>query len=284
MSWLDDEDLDPDSDAGRERMMGALHAEQDDAPGIMAAAPTAAPPAPEKSVLLRIGGLVVFLPRGDDAGDAEAEALRDVSASGGSCVLVRLPQLLGWGAGDHATTRLMCHWLQTRPVMQALELGGRLCDFGCGSGVLSLAATALVPSATACGVDIEPNSVRCSRVNAHANGLESRCTFHLPPASFLEHDLDFFARFGHHRDHAAELLPEGAGGFHVVVANILPGPLARLAPTLLHLLAPGGLLALAGCQSHQVQELVDRYEHYICICIYIATYLSIPLSICIVCR
>ena len=181
MSWLD-ADLDPDSDAGRERMMRALLVE--DAPGICMAASTATPPKTEKSVLLRIGGLLVFAPRGDDVGVVEEEAQRDMTASGGGHVLVRLPRLLGgWGGGDHATTRLMCFWLQTAPVMQALARGGRgrLCDFGCGSGVLALAATALVPGATACGVDIEPSSVACSRANALASGLSSRCTFHLPP-------------------------------------------------------------------------------------------------------
>jgi ribosomal protein L11 methyltransferase len=81
----------------------------------------------------------------------------------------------------------------------------------------------------------------------------------LPPASFLAKDVDFGARFGDYRTYD-DVMEEPTEQFDIVVANILPGPLTQLAPTLLALLKPGGRLAIAGCQEHQVTQLQDVYR------------------------
>jgi ribosomal protein L11 methylase PrmA len=254
MSWLDDA-CDADSEHGLERIMLALHPPLSmEWGGGVVGGPVVAAAEVHRIWIERL--LLLLRDASDDAARAEV-------AEG--AVLLRLPQMGGWGMGSHATTQLMCRWLQSPGVAHALCAGaGRLCDFGCGSGVLALAATALLPGVRACGVDIEPPALVAARANAVANGVATRCTFHLPPSSFLEHDLDFFARFGDPRSerYAADCLAPDAGPFDVVVANILPGPLARLAPTLCRMLRPGGLLALAGCQAHQVAPLIARYAEF----------------------
>ncbi len=137
-----------------------------------------------------------------------------------------------------------------------------LCDFGHGSGVLALAAAALggASGARARGADIEPSAVHAARENAAASGLEERCSFVLPPASFLRADLDFASRFGDYRAYPpADIMEEPAAQYDIVVANILPGPLRTLAPTLAALLRAGGRLAVTGCQEFQVEPLLDVY-------------------------
>lgn len=243
MLWLD-ADLDADSGDDCARMMRILEVED-------AALPTGRiqmslpPPAPAP---LQVGDVLVLA----------HEQVATAEQATGAKHTIRLPTITGaWGSGQHATTRLMLRWLQTAEVLEVLPRS-ELCDFGHGSGILALAAAAL--GCTSCiGVDIEPTAVVGARENALASELSARCRFVLPPASFLEKDVDFGARFGDYRTYD-DLMDEPAGHFDIVLANILPGPLTQLAPTLLALLKPGGRLAIAGCQEYQVKQLQDVYR------------------------
>ena len=178
------------------------------------------------------------------------------AAVSGEDFCISLPRTMGaWGSGQHPTTQLSCR--------QLLELkenvrGNEILDFGCGSGILTI-LTALIGCTRAVGVDIEPTAVESSRCNAAFNGVAARCSFHLPPAEFLRGDIDFFCRYGDWSAHTDQLLPADAGPFGIVVANILPGPLLRLAPLLCRLCRPGGLVCLAGMRPFQAEALRAAY-------------------------
>ena len=255
--WLDEPDFDPDSEAGLTTMMQTLETEDAPttfSPPMLTAAPAVSADSAQKA--LRLGDILVL----------PGKAIPSEEQTNGARLIIRLPCVVGaWGSGSHATTRLMLRLLQTPPLLERLRAGScNVCDFGHGSGVLALAAVALGEGCgtRATGVDIEPSSVAGARENASASGgeLASRCQFVLPPASFLTKDLDFSARFGDWRSYpAADILPEPAHQFDIVVANILPGPLTALAPTLAALLKPGGVLAITGCQSFQVAHLMTVY-------------------------
>ena len=143
-------------------------------------------------------------------------------------VIVHLDPGLAFGTGTHPTTALCLEWLD------ANDLAGKtLIDFGCGSGVLAVAALKL-GAARVVGVDNDPQAIEASRVNAERNGVADRMELYLP---------DDFPR-----------VPED-----LLVANILAGPLADLAPLFASCVKPGGLLALSGILQGQETELLARY-------------------------
>ena len=135
---------------------------------------------------------------------------------------------LAFGTGSHPTTRLCLEWLDAH----AME-GVRVIDYGCGSGILAIAA-ALLGAGPVTGVDIDPQALEATRANAHANGV-------------LVEVLD-----------ARELSAEPAA---LVLANILASPLKVLAPLLTERVAPGGWLVLAGLLESQVAEVAACYPH-----------------------
>eukprot|EP00389_Voromonas_pontica_P003536 GDKH01005214.1.p1 GENE.GDKH01005214.1~~GDKH01005214.1.p1 ORF type:complete len:126 (+),score=15.25 GDKH01005214.1:1-378(+) len=92
--------------------------------------------------------------------------------------------------------------------------------------------------------------------------MGAACRFFLPPASALENDLDYFCRFGDWRAATLPLLPTRIPPVDVVVANILPGPLERLAPLLCGLLTPGGRIFLAGLQRFRALDLISTYAQH----------------------
>ena len=143
-------------------------------------------------------------------------------------VVVRLDPGLAFGTGTHPTTALCLEWLD------GLDLPGRtLVDYGCGSGVLAVAALKLgVVQAT--GVDNDPQALSASRDNADRNGVGERLALYLPDAA---------------PDQAAD----------VFVANILAGPLAELAPRFAMLARPRAPFALSGILDGQQDELLQRY-------------------------
>jgi ribosomal protein L11 methyltransferase len=144
-------------------------------------------------------------------------------------VRVELEPGLAFGTGTHPTTALCLAWLASEPLA-----GRRLLDYGCGSGILALAA--LVLGATdVVGVDIDPQAVTATVANAGRNGVADRLTAGTP-----------------------DILPPGER-FPVIVANILSGPLARLAPTLRQHAAPGARLALSGILEDQADEVIQAY-------------------------
>jgi len=138
---------------------------------------------------------------------------------------------MAFGTGSHPTTRLCLEWLERR-----VRTGTSLLDYGCGSGILAIAA-ALLGAREVVGVDIDEMAVNAARSNAARNGAS--CT--------------------HFRDATQEL----TGQFDLVVANILANPLKVLAPAICGYVRHGGELALAGVLSAQAADVIAAYAPYI---------------------
>ncbi len=142
--------------------------------------------------------------------------------------VIRLDPGVAFGTGTHPTTRMCLRWLARRAEAPG-ELG-RVLDYGCGSGILAVAA-ALHGATAIDAVDIDPDAVASTRLNARANQVELR----------------------------AGLPDIATGAYQTVLANILAVPLQVLAPLLWSRVAPGGVLVLAGILSRQVNELQAAY-------------------------
>ncbi|HUL64177.1 MAG TPA: 50S ribosomal protein L11 methyltransferase [Burkholderiaceae bacterium] len=141
-------------------------------------------------------------------------------------VVVRLDPGVAFGTGTHPTTRLMLEWLDAHP-----PSGLRVLDYGCGSGILAIAAAKL-GAAHVVGTDIDEQALAAARANAAAN---------LAPGDYT----------------APDLLPPGA--FDLVLANILTNPLKLLAPLLLERVAQRGWLVLSGVLERQAEEVRAAY-------------------------
>lgn len=140
---------------------------------------------------------------------------------------------LAFGTGTHPTTALCLAQLD-----HLCPTAATVVDYGCGSGILALAALRL-GAARALAVDNDPQALVASRENARRNSIEpQRLELALPGQDACE---PF----------------RGAAG--LVVANILAGPLAELADTLVDFLQPGGILLLSGLLESQADALIDRY-------------------------
>ena len=147
-------------------------------------------------------------------------------------VVVRLDPGLAFGTGTHATTAMCLEWLDS------LDLAGKtLLDYGCGSGVLAIAALKL-GCKHAHAMDIDPQAVLATRLNAAENGVQG----HLDVAGAAD-DIE--------------------GDFDVVVANILAGPLAELAADIAGHVRPGGRLGLSGILSEQAEEVREAYAPWV---------------------
>ncbi|MBX9401704.1 50S ribosomal protein L11 methyltransferase [Lysobacter sp. BMK333-48F3] len=157
------------------------------------------------------------LPEGADAADA---------------AVVRLDPGLAFGSGTHPTTSLCLQWLDRLADDGALG-GRRVLDFGCGSGILALAALKL-GAAHAVGVDNDPQAILATGDNAERNQVGERIEVYLP------------------QDEPAQRYP-------VVVANILASALVALADTLAARVEPGGRIALSGILAGQEDEVLARY-------------------------
>jgi ribosomal protein L11 methyltransferase len=134
---------------------------------------------------------------------------------------------LAFGTGAHATTRLCLRWLE-----HAVRGGESVLDYGCGSGILAIAAMKL-GAARADGVDIDEQALLAARSNAIHNRVQ----------------VSFHSAAGAIRQPA-----------QIVVANILAHPLIVLAPLLAQLTAHGGRLALAGLLADQADEVRAAYR------------------------
>ncbi|WP_417567321.1 50S ribosomal protein L11 methyltransferase [Marinobacter sp.] len=137
---------------------------------------------------------------------------------------------LAFGTGTHPTTALCLEWLDRQDVQ-----GKQVIDYGCGSGILGLAAL-LLGADHVIGVDTDPQALEASRENARRNGVD-------------ESKLDLF-------------LPEDEPNVQadVMLANILAQPLIGLAPHLAARTRQGGDLVLSGILSHQARDVMAAYE------------------------
>ncbi|HZF98486.1 MAG TPA: 50S ribosomal protein L11 methyltransferase [Pseudoxanthomonas sp.] len=156
-------------------------------------------------------------------------------AQGGDAVVVRLDPGLAFGSGTHPTTALCLRWLDQLADEGRLE-GASVLDFGCGSGILALAALKL-GAARAVGVDNDPQALTATADNAQRNATAERLQVHLPN-------------------------DEPAATYPVVVANILASALEALAPMLAARLAPGGRIALSGILHGQEDGLLAQYAQW----------------------
>jgi ribosomal protein L11 methyltransferase len=143
--------------------------------------------------------------------------------------VVRMDPGLAFGTGTHATTALCLEWLDAHP---PVDQG--VVDYGCGSGVLALAALRLGARSASC-FDIDGQALIATRDNASVNGLSDRV--------LLCHSATAIAR-------DADLL----------LANILSGPLVALAPAFTDMLRTSGALVLSGLMEREASEVTRAYE------------------------
>lgn len=134
---------------------------------------------------------------------------------------------MAFGTGSHPTTRLCLEWLE-----RYVTAGCSLLDYGCGSGILAIAAARLGANPVT-GVDIDPQAVDAAKANAERNGVSA---------------------------HFADSREPIDGQFDILIANILANPLKALAPALAAHVRPGGWLALSGILVEQEEELMAIYS------------------------
>jgi len=168
---------------------------------------------------MRFGERLWILP-GDSRVDSE------------DAVVIRLDPGLAFGTGTHATTALCLEWLDGLSLQ-----GSTILDYGCGSGILAIAALKL-GCANALAMDIDPQAVTATRANAAVNEVDKHLL-----ATTSATDIE--------------------GQFDVVVANILAGPLIELAGPIVGHVKSGCLLALSGILSEQVEEVLSAYGPWI---------------------
>ncbi len=165
---------------------------------------------------MRFGGRLWVCPGGLPAGDPDA-------------VRIELDPGLAFGTGTHPTTSLCLAWLD------AADLRGlQVVDYGCGSGILAIAALKLGASAVR-AVDIDPQALIATRDNALRNGIQSGLT--------VTSDPDLAQRSA-----------------DVLVANILAGPLMELAPRFAAAIRPGGSIVLSGILVEQADAVTAAYR------------------------
>lgn len=147
-----------------------------------------------------------------------------------NAVNVMLDPGLAFGTGTHPTTALCLQWLDSLDLQDKIII-----DYGCGSGILAIAALKLGAKA-AIGIDIDPQALQASRDNAQRNHVSDKLSLYLA------------------KDTPTGLLAD------VVVANILAGPLRELEPQISVLVKPQGLLGLSGILENQSAGVCSAYQ------------------------
>ena len=175
---------------------------------------------------IQVGDRVWIIPSWH-AADPELPA---ANAADGNIIRIELDPGLAFGTGSHPTTHLCLEWLA-----ECMPAEASVLDYGCGSGILAIAA-AMLGADHVDAVDIDEQAVQATRDNALNNQV---------------------------RVHAS--LPDdfGPGQYGVVVANILSNPLKVLAPMLANRVASGGSLVLSGVLERQAQEVAAAYQPWL---------------------
>ena len=149
-----------------------------------------------------------------------------------NAVNVMLDPGLAFGTGTHPTTALCLAWLDSQDLQDKVII-----DFGCGSGILAIAALKL-GAKRVIGIDIDPQAITASRDNAQRNNVSEKLELYLPAD-----------------------VPEGILA-DVLVANILAGPLRELSTSIEALIKENGALALSGILEEQAEELIEVYSQW----------------------
>ena len=146
-----------------------------------------------------------------------------------AAINITLDPGLAFGTGSHPTTRLCLRWLDAN-----IRGGESVLDYGCGSGILAIAALKL-GAASAIGVDVDTQAVQSSRDNAIANQVGAK--FYLPDTA-----------------------PKQQA--NIVIANILTNPLKMLAPLLAGAIQQGGRIVLSGILAEQAEDVMKIYAQW----------------------
>lgn len=165
---------------------------------------------------MRFGSRLWICPEGQSVSDTEG-------------VIVQLDPGLAFGTGTHPTTALCLEWLDAQDLR-----GKTVIDYGCGSGILAIAALKLGAD-SALAIDHDPQALQATRENAEKNRVSDRIITRLPDGV-------------------------SAPAADILLANILAEPLIQLAEILTGLVKPGGAMALSGILSEQEDSLKDRYQ------------------------
>ena len=149
-------------------------------------------------------------------------------------IVLELDPGLAFGTGSHPTTRLCLEWLEKN-----VKKGQAILDYGCGSGILAIAAIKL-GAGSVTGVDIDPQSIITSKENAERNHCAFPCYL---PDEFSPSEPD--------------------RQYDIVVANILAGPLKTLTTTLTERIRKNGFLVLSGILEAQADDVIEAYAPFI---------------------
>ncbi|MBF0264114.1 MAG: 50S ribosomal protein L11 methyltransferase [Gammaproteobacteria bacterium] len=146
---------------------------------------------------------------------------------------------LAFGTGTHETTALCLRWLDQH---QQNFVNKDVLDFGCGSGILAIAASKL-GAAKVCAVDIDPQAIQATLANSEKNNVS-----HESLSCFISKDFN---------------QQEYLQSYDLVVANILAGPLIEMVDLITSLLKPNGQIVLSGILQNQAEKVVSAYNHII---------------------
>jgi ribosomal protein L11 methyltransferase len=149
-----------------------------------------------------------------------------------SAVNIQLDPGLAFGTGGHATTALCLSWLGEHDIQNQSVI-----DYGCGSGILAIAAFKLGASELK-SVDIDPQALVASKENARRNNIDPALLNITLPEDFKSEPVD------------------------LLIANILSGPLVRFAPKFSGLVKPGGQILLSGILQTQTNDIKKAYLPY----------------------
>lgn len=149
-----------------------------------------------------------------------------------NAINLKLDPGLAFGTGTHPTTALCLSHLD-----ENIQGGESVLDFGCGSGILGIAAV-LLGANSFCGIDIDPQAIQASQDNAKRNQLaQNQYSLSLPEQAKTQQ-------------------------YDCVIANILAAPLTELAPTLANYCKPGGRILLSGLLESQAEDMLRTYEQW----------------------